>query len=287
MNKTIIGTVAAAAAAMGLLACDGIGGDRTTETKNMTIESKINAPTQSMVTPGAFEAGDKISIYAWTGDKDQVPAAAGLVINNSINTYEAGKWTAEPIMPWSDETTEHYFIGVHPAKAVSDFVADTYDQTPDLLVAVNVAGRTAMQGNVPLEFDHVMSRLVVELIFRNQFGGSTPTVSGVTSELKTGATVNYLSKTTTPLATTVAQVSLSPISANTSYSLICAPQTVHNVYITIGEKVYTYNNAQGFTLEAGKERTIELSVGRDVVELANVTVNDWGTSETITGGEAQ
>lgn len=284
---TITGKVATMAAVMTLFACNSKNKVHPLAPKNITIESKINDQAQSMATPGYFEAGDQISIYAWKGDNAQVPSAGELIINNAINTYDMGKWTAESFMSWSDETTAHYFIGIHPTKAVTDFVSDTYDNTPDLLVATNLTGLNSTQGNVPLAFDHVMSKLVVKLTFRNQFGDSTPTVSDVTSEIKTGATVNYLTKTVTPLATDTDNVSLHPISANTSYSIIAAPQTLNKIYITIADKIYTYNNKAGFTLESGKQRIVELIVGHDIVELADVTINDWGTSDTITGGEAQ
>lgn len=272
-------------AATMMTACDAIGYDNTQVAVNMTIETSINAPTSTMAKPGSFEPNDQISIYSWTGDKTVV---GNLVVDNSINTYNGTKWESTPVMPWKDESSEHYFIGIHPSKAVSDFTADSYDSTPDLLVATNTNGRNATQGNIPLVFDHVMAKLVVELTFRNQFGGVTPTVSGINTTAMCGATVNYLSKTVTAVPVNGSEaIAMTPTTPNTVYECIAAPQTISKIEIIIDGKTYTYNNPQGFSLESGKIRTVGLFVGLDLVELGDVTINDWGKSEDIVGGEAQ
>lgn len=266
-------------------ACDSIGYDNTQVAVNMTIETSINEPTATMVNQGGFEPNDQISIYSWTGDKT---AVGNLVVDNAINKYNGTTWEPTPAMPWKDESSEHYFIGIHPSKAVSDFTADSYNSTPDLLVATNTDGRNATQGNIPLVFDHVMAKLVVKLTFRNQFGETTPTVSDVNTTAMRGATVNYLSKTATAVPVNGNEtIAMTPTTPNTAYECIAAPQTISKIEIIIDGKTYTYNNPQGFSLEGGKIRTIELFVGLDLVELGNVTINNWGKSEDIVGGEAQ
>lgn len=63
--------------------------------------------------------------------------------------------------------TPHYFLGIYPNRAVTDFTADEYaldtekQEASDLLMAVNTgiegAGITATANPVSLMFNHVMS----------------------------------------------------------------------------------------------------------------------------------
>lgn len=250
-----------------------------------------------------FVANDEISVYAWTGTATQV---GKLVVDNSINTYDGTTWTASPQMLWADQGSEHYFIGIYPAKAqiasvVTDLTADSYtldvtnQAASDLLVATNLKGwsaTTAPGGMVDLEFDHVMAKLIVNLKFRNQWG-NTPTVESVTAQdAATTATVNYLEKTVTADGTVKENISLPalatpPTGYALSYASIMVPQSgFQSITVTIGGRDYTYTHSGDIKLESGKYTTVNLTVGRDRIELGDVTVNDWQPGDVIDGGEA-
>lgn len=249
--------------------------------KYITINAGVGALTRATATE--FVEDDQVSIYAWVGSNAAVQTP--LVVDNSVNTYDGTKWTASTQMLWKDNATVHYFIGVHPVKAITNFTADTYATTPDLLVATVLGeGRIATAGIVPLVFDHVMARLDVNLTFRSEFGDN-PTVSSVTVSAQPGAKVNYLTKTATADGA-AAEVAMTATTANTTYSQVVATQSIHKITIKIGDKDYVYNNTAGFALAVGKIQTINLIVGRDKIELGSVSINDWTTGETINGGEA-
>ncbi|MCD8318386.1 MAG: fimbrillin family protein [Paraprevotella sp.] len=267
--------------------------------KYITVQSSIGHMTR-VTTDGenseSFADGDKISVYAWTGSATEITDGS-LVVNNSINTLGNGTWTAEPQMLWKDSTTPHYFLGVYPTRQITNFTADadTLDnasqEQSDLLVALqpgdNGIGLTAQANPVSLTFDHVMAKLIVNLTFRNQWS-STPTVSGVKAPAETSATINYLTKTVTATQDAKQDVSLSTVSANTRYASIMVPQTGFNkIVITIDGKDYTYNSTTDIQLESGKYTTVNLIVGRDRIELGDVSVNDWQAGNEINGGEAQ
>lgn len=255
-----------------------------TPSEYITVDAGVGSLTRSTAT--AFEKDDQISIYVWTGNTTEVPT--DLVVNNSVNTYDETKWTANPMMLWKDMTTAHYFIGVYPVKAITNFTADNYDTTIDLLVANDLKGRSAEgqnQGIVPLIFNHVMSKLVVGLTFRNQFEG-TPTVTSVVTEAQPGASVNYLTATATAAGTS-ADVALTTTTANTSYEQVIAPQNIRKIKIVIDSKTYTYTSPSDISLVSGKVQTINLIVGRDQIELGSVSINDWVTGTVIDNGEAQ
>lgn len=243
-----------------------------------------------------FVANDEISVYAWTGTATQV---GNLVVDNSINTYNGTTWTASPQMLWADQGSEHYFIGIYPTHEVGSFTAEPFTFTEtgdnDLLVATNLKGwsaTTAPGGMVDLEFDHVMAKLIVNLKFRNQWG-NMPTVENVTAQnVATKGTVNYLEKTVTADGTTKENVSLTVLAAPQadyalSYASIMVPQSgFQSVTVTIGGKAYTYTHSGDIKLESGKYTTVNLTVGRDRIELGDVTVNDWQKGDVIDGGEA-
>lgn len=267
-------------------------------TVSTDIATKVTTAADGTQT---FTKGDKISVYAWIGDPATAPAAASRVVDNSINTLgEDGKWTAEPQMLWKNLSDKHFFISVYPENAApeADFtkVACTVDparQTEsDILVATELNGKVADNNPVSLTFDHVMSKVNVELSFRNQWGGTpeapvTPTVESVQlGDVATDGTVNYLTKTVTPGTARAAMV-LPQTKANIVYSSVLIPQTgIKTVVIRIDGKDFTYTHGSDFTFEKGKYTTIKLIVGRNQIDLGDVTINGWGKGDEINGGEA-
>lgn len=267
-------------------------------TVSTDIATKVTTAADGTQT---FTKGDKISVYAWIGDPATAPAAASRVVDNSINTLgEDGKWTAEPQMLWKNLSDKHFFISVYPENAAPEAdltkVACTVDparQTEsDILVATELNGKVADNNPVSLTFDHVMSKVNVELSFRNQWGGTpeapvTPTVESVQlGNVATDGTVNYLTKTVTPGTARAAMV-LPQTRANTVYSSVLIPQTgIKTVVIRIDGKDFTYTHGSDFTFGKGKYTTIKLIVGRNQIDLGDVTINGWGKGDEINGGEA-
>lgn len=302
MKKYSILMTALSALALLVVSCNNEHENDAVETaKYITVNTSIGALSRTTIADGGtqiFAENDKISVYAWTGTADVINTS-GLVVNNSINTYDGtSAWTPAPQMLWKDMTSAHYFLGIYPVREVSDFTADTYtldltkgQEVNDLLVAVNTgtdkAGLTASATAVPLQFDHVMAKLIVNLAFRNQWGG-TPTVESVTtSNLRSKATVDYLTKSVTVTDDTATAIELLTATANTSYQSVMVPQAGEETQIAvkIGEKNYTYTGT--VLLESGRYTTVNLIVGRDAITLGSVSINDWGKGETINGGEAQ
>ena len=249
----------------------------------------------------SFEEGDEISVYAWTGAGSSAPAASERVVDNSVNTLGSdGKWTASPQMLWRNMTDEHYFIGVYPKDVASvadltgaSYTLDVSDQeSSDLLVATELGGRVADTNPVPLTFDHVMAKVAVELTFRNQWDGMTKSVEGVElRDVATGATVNYLTKAVTAGEARARSLTIPEVAEDTRYESVIIPQGgVRTLVITIksdnGEKGYTYTHSTDIKLEGGKVTTIRIIVGRNQIDLADVTISDWVAGETIDDGEA-
>lgn len=247
-----------------------------------------------------FTEGDEISVYAWTGSADVAPAAEARTVNNAINKLTGKVWVATPQMLWKNQKEKHYFIGIYPTRKVEDLAADTHtlqadnQEASDLLIAVNAKG-LSYENNasepVQLDFSHVMAKIVVNLTFKNQWGGIPEVKTVAVKDAAREATVNYLTKTVTPKAadetitpTAKADLELPATTANTCYQSVIIPQNdIQKLAIIIGDKTFSYNHGTPFKFESGKITTINLEVGRDKVILDEVKISDWETGSTFSG----
>lgn len=277
---------------MAAVACSRADLTPASQPVNITIQASIGELTKVQTTgyTSGFEAGDQVSLYAWTGSASTVPDTK--VVNGVKNTLGTdGKWTPETQMLWADMVSPHYFIGIYPARMVTDFTADAYTLNPaeyeasDLLIATNVTGLKAQDNPVSLGFYHAMATLNVNLSFRNQWT-TEPSVSSVTVTGKKTATVNYLTKTVT--ATGAAEAVALTSKANNTWSGLQVPQIgVNTITITIEGKDYVFTHTADIPLVGGQYTTVNLIVGRNKIDLASVSINEWAAGSTIDGGEAQ
>lgn len=284
--------VIAALGIVTLAACDNDDGRYAYAPKNITVQAIIGTMTKVQTTgnTAVFEVGDSISLYVWTGSATAV--ADTKVVDGVRNGLGAdGKWTPKTQMFWADMNTPHYFLGIYPPRNVTNFSADEFTLNPadyeasDLLLATNVTGIKAADNPVNLSFDHVMAKLNVNLSFRDQWE-STPTVSSVKVTAKGKATVDYLSKTLTALDA-AAGIDLTT-SDNTSWSGLQIPQTgVTTITISIDGKDYVFTHTADIPLASGHNTTVNLIIGRNRIELANVAISNWLEGTTIDNGEAQ
>jgi len=299
--KTKFCLLALATAALALGSCTESENGVSEPAKYITVS--IGIGNMSRVTTKddgtqQFEAGDKISVYVWTGSSEVAPAVADRVVDNAINTLGAdGKWTAQPQMLWKDQATPHFFAAVYPSTEVSNsdltkvsYKLDVTNQAvSDLLVANSLDGVKAQNNPVQLKFDHVMAKLIVNLEYRNQFGGTPKVESLVIKNAASDASVNLLNKAITVETDAVrSDISIPTITANEKYESIVVPQSgVTKIVITIDGKQYIYTHSSDIKLEGGKYTVVNLIVGRDEITLGDVSIGEWGEGDKITGGEAQ
>ena len=274
---------------------NGIGGETS---KYITVSTIIDNMTRVATDANGgqtFEEGDEISVYAWIGAPTVAPETRERVVNNAINKLTNGSWVSTPQMLWKNNRDKHYFIGVYPisASAISDLSAGeyTFDETKqvesDLLVAVNKDGlsyNVDEQQTVPLTFTHVMAKLVVNLTYKNQWGGIPTVEKVVVGNAAKEAIINYLTKVVTPSATAKEDFSLPEITENTKYVSVIIPQEeVTQLTIVIGGKNFVYDNGTPLKLESGKITTINLEVGRNEIKLGDVKITDWEDGSTFSG----
>lgn len=297
-KKTYLFALMAMALALGSCSDNenGIGGEAS---KYITVSTNIGSMTRVATDADgnqAFEEGDKISVYAWTGDATVVPPSDERVVNNAINKLTNGSWIATPQMLWKNNRDKHYFIGIYPTALITNLTAAKYtmdvnkQEESDLLVAVNKDGISYSAGTnqtVPLTFTHVMAKLVVNLTYKNQWGTEGPTVGSVmVGNAVRNATINYLTKVVSPSTADEdkANIELPAITANKQYASILIPQDgIQKITVKIGGTNYSYDNVTPFKFESGKITTANLEVGRDGILLNDVKITNWETSTPING----
>lgn len=258
------------------------------------IEIVTKVGTLIRATDTAFETDDRISIYAYETD-----APAEMVVAGVANTLQPdGTWTPATPMKWKDDATAHDFIGVYPEKGdISTFTGEPItlgdDAAANDLLIATATGRKAAGGAVPLTFDHVMSRVTVNLTF-NENMGTAPTVDKVVLRCRLTGSVNYSAKTVQASGTT-ADMAMTPVASGT-FRAVALPQTLAAtepmIIITIAGRHYNFAHTDALTLEPGKNRNINLTVNGTApedltVSLGSITINDWGNSQTFEGGEAK
>lgn len=294
-TKTYLFALMAMALTLGSCSNDenDIGGETS---KYITVSTSIGNMTRVATDENGgqkFEEGDEISVYAWTGDPAVAPETSERVVNNAINKLTNGSWVSIPQMLWKNNRDNHYFIGVYPTVAISDLTAGEYtfdvtkQEESDLLVAVNTDGisyNADEQQTVPLTFTHVMAKLVVNLTYKNQWGGIPTVEKVIVGNAAKEATINYLTKAVTPSTTVKEDFSLPEITENTKYVSVIIPQEeVKQLTIVVGGKNFIYDNGTPFKLETGKITTVNLEVGRDEIKLGEVKISDWEDGSTFNG----
>lgn len=255
-------------------------------TAAISVEASVSGLTKTVTegTQTSFVANDQLTLYAWTGSNTAVPQKK--VVNGVVNTFDGTKWTPASTMLWKNVKDAHYFLGISPARTVSNFTADPVTSAEDLMVATIlgdgiVAPQTVAAPPVNLEFSHTMAVLKVNVKYRGQWGG-VPQGAQVKALAATAGTINYLTKVITP-GTQSAQILTAATTADTGYSAtytaLCIPQGFRTMEFVIEGQTLVYTHDADIALEAGKVTTLSLLVGKDKLALENNTVSDWADGE--------
>ncbi len=260
----------------------------------ITVEASIGELTKVSYEgdASAFASGDRIAVYAWTGDASAVPDAR--VVDGVVNTFDGSAWTPASLMLWKNGSDGHHFLGISPVHDITSFTADaltlnTSDYAASDLLVARKSDVTPSETPVALGFSHVMARLSVNIKLRDQY--SAADVTGVTVQAKNGAVVNYLTGTVSATGTAADQpipaANKAPTGFNLSYSGIQVPQEgVHKITVTVGGEEYFYWSGTDIPLVGGKHTTLNFTIGKDKLELSDVSVSEWSAGGTLPGGEA-
>ena len=156
----------------------GCNNDDSTEFANNEIKVVANLGTRATMT--SFEQGDKMGLYAveYVGDQAQPLQVSGNYLNNEPMVYNGAEWRSERTLYWAQSHCDFY--GIYPYQelgAMSDYLFELpIDQsTPETADAISgyeaadimwaKAEKVSREdGKVNLQFKHMMSRVVVDIV---------------------------------------------------------------------------------------------------------------------------
>ena len=270
-----------------------------------------------------FEDGDKIHIISWYDadsyniydqlDKFENPEKPGTYLwwDDAVSTYSKStdRWHTTPYLRWQNidldghPNPHHCFLAWYPEDFVESNavltaipVTVTGDIKEDDYMFARWFGQCPIYDNViDLTFYHLMARFDLHLNFGNQYTNVTDVVAK--TEIATSGTLNLLEFNCVPVSGITAWQTFTPVNFWNKYdwsgTTICIPQNVASLKVVLSfkadgqQKELTYTHPRPILIE-GKMRTrLVLEVGKDILELADVTVTDWDTAPDIDGGEAE
>lgn len=149
----------------------------------------VNLPA-TKATATAFETGDQMAVFAVEYTSDEAPELqiAGNFLNNECLTFDGAKWLAANKLYWSTKPCDFY--AVYPFQKISYVDAHSFEIAADQSVPeteTSLGGYEASDilwakdykvsqadGNVQLNFRHLMSKCVVTVTKGEKFKGEIP-----------------------------------------------------------------------------------------------------------------
>ena len=285
MKKTVSFAAVSALALLALAACSRVEQDHQGTGLPIILDASIGASTRAGTNGNAevFVTGDQLALYAWTGSPSEIPASR--VVDGVVNELQSdGSWKPAAEMLWADFDTPHYFLGIYPARSVSNFKADSFTLDPsdyeasDLLAGIKLDGLKATDDPVGLTFNHLMAKFQLNLTFRDQWDDD-PSVNAVAATAAASCTVDYLAGTVVPGGQESIALSKLDTPAQGSAMSFCSIMIPQNgfrtISLTVEGQTYVYTHPSDLQLVAGKTSVLNLAVGRDRIVPGSMTINDW------------
>ena len=226
------------------------------------------------------------------GDAITISTEGQTSVNYILKDGTWGPETSGQFLKWSSESMT--FTARYP-KTSGDFIVPKNQNGIDEIASADYMTATKVYNKIPANrkvdflFERQMARVVITIAgFNNEFSGDdSVSEMYVTSKeriAKDGSAVTATSD-------------IIPYSQDrygkkgSIYYALVAPNTATNyefIKLTVKKsddiKDLTVKNP--VALEAGKSYNFNLTIGKDGVSLGTVSVEDWGNTGTISGGEA-
>lgn len=258
------------------------------------IKFDVSFPGQTKATATGFENGDKISLYAveYNGATEMPLQVGGNYINNACLTYNGTDWA--PVasqLYWSDKNCDFYAfypyvssitsLEKHPFSVALDQTGDGYEES-DLLFALTKNVNRSV-GPVNLQFKHIMSKLVINLVEGPNFEGEIP--DDVVANVYSTATSGIVDWTSGSIAKDPygekKSIKMKKVS-NTQFEAVLIPQNIEKrtplIDITMGGISYLLEYSVSF--RAGYKHTINVTLNtspdQEQIEIdIDPTVDTW------------
>lgn len=278
---------------MAALASCSSDDDFGTNWQNDPTAVRVSATVGGVFTrsnPVATKETDQMNFNG--GDAITISTEGQASVNYILKDGTWGPETSGQFLKWSSELMT--FTARYP-KGSGDFIVPTNQNGIAEIASANYMTATTVYDKIPddrkvnFAFDRQMARVVITIAgFNNEFSDkASVSEMYVTSKeriAKDGSAVTATSD--------IIPYSQSRYGKKGSiYYALVAPNTATN-YEFIKLRVKYESDVKSLTvknpvaLEAGKSYNFNLTIGKNGVSLGTVSVEDWGNTGTISGGEA-
>ena len=251
--------------------------------QNVTRSNPINAETQNK-----FNLDDQVSVA--TADQEAVVYKCTSTEEQTWTATDAGKF-----LRWTASTLT--FKAYYPVTAGTSMTAFTLpaDQSNETKIALadymtkeQAVTRVSDGTDVTIALERKMARVIVNIYgFGSQYRDDQKTVSNVRIYSESSGIEGGNS---TGSSTEIQPYAQGDGGQGSTYTALVVPG-----YGDSGARFIQLSDGEGSTLlvkgipelNAGNSYTFNLVVGKNRIEVASVTVQDWTTGETLDGGQAQ
>lgn len=234
-----------------------------------------------------FNQGDQISVS--TNDQEAVIFQCTSTENQTWTETVAGKfllWT-QPMLTFSA------YYPVTTGTSMTAFTVPTDQSSVDKIALADymtrqqVISRPESGSDIQMQLERKMARVIVRISgFGSQYDDDEKTVSNVSIYSEASGIENG---NPTGSSTQITPYAQGNGGQGSTYTALVVPGDGDS-----GARFIQLSDGEGSTLlvkgipelEAGNSYTFNLVVGKNKIEVASVTVQDWTTGETLAGGQA-
>jgi hypothetical protein len=238
---------------------------------------------QTRVGSSSFDENDAIGVYVtqYSGDEATPLQVSGNYANNAKTVLTGGAWTSTPTIYWGEGKFDVFAyypyttptsVDEYPFSVALDQSTGKADgklggyEASDFLWA-KAEGVSQTTENVPLNFSHKMSRLIVDLVKSSDYTGSLPTDAVVRIHNTVPAAYIDLADgvVTKNSHESVQSITAKPLSADeesVKYEAIIVPQRLDNFlpFVEILASGVSYMVESKFVFKAGTTHTITVAL---------------------------
>lgn len=278
---------------MAALASCSSDDDFGTNWQNDPTAVRVSATVGGVFTrsnPVATKETDQMNFNG--GDAITISTEGQASVNYILKDGTWGPETSGQFLKWSSELMT--FTARYP-KGSGDFIVPTNQNgiaeiaSADYMTATTVYDKIPDDRKVNFAFDRQMARVVITIAgFNNEFSDkASVSEMYVTSKERIAKDGSAITATSDIIPYSQSRYG----KKGSIYYALVAPNTATN-YEFIKLRVKYESDVKSLTvknpvaLEAGKSYNFNLTIGKNGVSLGTVSVEDWGNTGTISGGEA-
>lgn len=288
MKLQIVKMLAVAALFGGLTACNNELGEpqadqvpenavRITASINNPFATTRSMPLGTVEDQAKFNEGDEILVTSYSGQ-------------HAIYRFDGSAWTPTDgkYLLWKDDNQTETFAAFYPVEwglaksGMASYAFPTDQSSKDKIAKADLMQTNLDQAKTKEPLHFAMGRFTARLMVE---------IAGFNSEFPAGTKVENVRFLNTSSYSSNHQATYTPYAegdgkVGSTYTVLVSNDAAnHTISLTVDGKTMTAK-LQDYSYDEGKSYTYRLTVGKEKLEVGEVTVADWTGREVIPGGEA-